>query len=207
MAGERGLAAYPNGATWLSIRMCELDAAIAPRIYGDIQPYGSGPTSAGVQQPTIEQPAETKPTGMSWEDAAERLERLREQGEPFTSQSDLANRFGCSPSTVHKAIHSSLTLTAWSKSNAAIPKGLKSNAVAFSCTAQNRELKPDQEALIREYLQRDLPPKEAPLLRASPLRHQFEYVYGLEDPDESPRILVANRSRSRTFAVRFARLF
>jgi biotin operon repressor len=41
---------------------------------------------------------------MTWQDAAERLKRLRAQGEPWTSQHQLAEQIGCSPATIKKAI-------------------------------------------------------------------------------------------------------
>jgi hypothetical protein len=48
-----------------------------------------------------------------WEDLRDRLERLRNQGEPYTSNHKLAERFGVSSSTVHKAIQNSKKLQAW----------------------------------------------------------------------------------------------
>src|SRR5262245_23313747 len=50
---------------------------------------------------------------LSWEEVADRLERLRAQGEPYTSQKRLSERFRCSVATVHKAIHSSNLLEQW----------------------------------------------------------------------------------------------
>jgi hypothetical protein len=61
---------------------------------------------------------------MSVEEAAERLNRLRLQGEPFTSQHQLATQVGCSSGTINKAIHSKDELAAWAKPPEAAPRAV-----------------------------------------------------------------------------------
>jgi hypothetical protein len=50
-----------------------------------------------------------------WQELADRLERLRSQGEPWTSYDEMRKRFEPMPSTqtLHKAVHSTPNLTAW----------------------------------------------------------------------------------------------
>jgi hypothetical protein len=57
--------------------------------------------------------------GLPWQEAAGRMERLRRQGEPFTSQATLGEQFGCAPSTVNKAIRLTPSLQGWAKRPAA----------------------------------------------------------------------------------------
>src|SRR5262249_22706866 len=67
---------------------------------------------------------ERKPNAgrMTWQEAAKRLECLRSQGEPFTSQHKLAGVFGCSSGTINKAIRSSPQLEKWAKPPEAAPR-------------------------------------------------------------------------------------
>jgi hypothetical protein len=51
-----------------------------------------------------EQPPDKPPAPITRQEAAERLERLRTQGEAFTSQHKLAEQIGCSSATINKAI-------------------------------------------------------------------------------------------------------
>ncbi len=52
---------------------------------------------------------------MSRTEARDRLIRLMNQGQPYTSQKELAERVGCSESTVHKAVTTDEGLKQWRK--------------------------------------------------------------------------------------------
>ena len=57
--------------------------------------------------------APTESSGMTWQQAAQQMERLRGRGEPFTSQQRLAKRLGCSSGTINKAIKNTPALKVW----------------------------------------------------------------------------------------------
>lgn len=61
---------------------------------------------------TVVEP-KTKTTETDWRDIQRRLERLRDQGEKYTTQAKLAVKLNCSPSTINKAISRSTKLNAW----------------------------------------------------------------------------------------------
>jgi hypothetical protein len=63
----------------------------------------------------------TRP-GMSLKEAVDRLERLRSQGERFTSQRELEKRIGCSLGTVCKALKETEELRLWSERPEASPR-------------------------------------------------------------------------------------
>jgi hypothetical protein len=73
--------------------------------------------------PSPEGGSATEPAaGTVWQDVQRRLERLRSQGEPWTSCGEMAERFSCSTQTVHKAIHATPELTLWTKKPDAAPR-------------------------------------------------------------------------------------
>jgi hypothetical protein len=114
------------------------------------------------------------------------LDRLRGQGEPFTSQSKLAEQFGCSSATINKAIKNTPALQTWAKPTAATaPKAQSLNAVVTDCTAQRRELRPEDEAAVREFIETAVPEVKAWFL-ALPTEAQLEV---LDDPDQYQTIL------------------
>ena len=81
--------------------------------------------------------------GVIWQDAAQRLERLRAGGEPFTSQHDFAKRFCCSPATVNRAIRDTPSLHPWAKpETTTAPKALSINPLVTDNTAQQCEADP-----------------------------------------------------------------
>lgn len=61
---------------------------------------------------TVVEP-KTRTSETDWRDIRQRLERLREQGEQYTTQAKLAAKLTCSPSTINKAISRSTKLNAW----------------------------------------------------------------------------------------------
>jgi hypothetical protein len=89
-------------------------------------------TRAGDMQRPPADGAESKATavGITWQEAAERLERLRGQGESFTGQSKIAEQLGCSSATINKAIKNTPSLQKWAKPTAtSAPKAQSLNEV------------------------------------------------------------------------------
>jgi hypothetical protein len=123
--------------------------------------------------------------GRSWRDVADRLERLRKQGEPFTSQHQLANQLGCSSGTINKAIRHMPSLKAWAQRPEVDPRAQSLNEVLTDRTAQRRELDPADDAAIREFIEAAEPATRAWFLAMTP-EDQLDY---LNDPDNHPRIL------------------
>ncbi|MGH7172810.1 MAG: hypothetical protein ACRELG_21215 [Gemmataceae bacterium] len=148
-------------------------------------PAGAVIPAVPAVQPTEQTASETTSTGMTWQEAAERMERLRGQGEPFTSQHKLAELFGCSSGTINKAIHSSPQLTAWAKRATTAPRAQSITPVVTDRTAQVRELNPEDEAAIREYIEQADPETKGWFL-ALPTDKQLEVV---NDPDKHQKLL------------------
>jgi hypothetical protein len=91
--------------------------------------------------------ADGGPTKMTWQKAAERLERLRQRGDPFTSRGKLAKQLGCSTFTVHKAIKQTASLQAWAKrapAKAKVQQGIE--GPVLDNTPESREPNPQDEA-------------------------------------------------------------
>ena len=134
------------------------------------------------QQPEVEhgEPTPAKP-GMSVQEAAARMERLRSQGEPYTSQHKLAKALGCSSKTVNEAIHKTPSLQGWAKQQGkATPRAQSINPVVTDNKAQSREPDPADDAAIREYLERDLTPEERAFFNGLSREDQLAV---LDDPD------------------------
>jgi hypothetical protein len=85
--------------------------ATEPRADGSDQ----GETEQTTEQVVDDDPTETASGGMKWQEAADRMERLRKQGVAFTSQHALAKSVGCSSGTINKAIRNTLSLRPWAK--------------------------------------------------------------------------------------------
>jgi hypothetical protein len=148
---------------------------------------GVGDQQAPQAESKGEQPAEPKPAGMSWQEAAKRMERLRTQGDPFTSQHKLADLFGCSSGTINKAIRETPSLKAWAeRQTAAAPKAQSLNDVVTDRTAQSKEPDPADDAAIREYLERDLTADERAFFNSLSRDDQLDF---LDDPDKHRKIL------------------
>jgi hypothetical protein len=125
--------------------------------------------------------------GMAWQEAAERMERLRRQGEPYTSQHKLAEQFGCSSWTINKAIKETPPVQVWAKRSGAAPRAQSINDAVTDRTAQSREPDPEDDAAIREYLERDnLTPEERAFFNGLSREDQLFY---LNDPDKHQKIL------------------
>jgi hypothetical protein len=123
---------------------------------------------------------------MTWQEAAERLERLRGQGESFTSQAKLAEQFGCSSATINKAIRNTPSLQTWAKpTSTTTPRAQSLTEVVTDRTAQRRELKPEDEVALREFIETAAPDVRAWFL-ALPTDKQLEV---LDDSDPYHKIL------------------
>jgi hypothetical protein len=107
-------------------------------------------TDSADAQPEAEAPRKATWT---WQEAAECLERLRQQGEPYTSHEKLAKQLGCPKTTVHKAIKKTASLQAWARRQPKDPKAQSLNPVVSDNTAQTREPEP---------VPRSQHPKESP---------------------------------------------
>jgi hypothetical protein len=153
-------------------------------LYRELIGVGQGPAPV---EPDRAGPAEPE-VGMTWQEAAERLERLRAQGEPWTSQHKMAKLFGCSSGTINKAIKETPELRAWAKrQTAAAPRAQSLNDVVTDRTAQSRELGPDDEVAIREYLEReDLTPEERAFFNSLSPEDRLDF---LDDPDKHQKVL------------------
>jgi hypothetical protein len=134
--------------------------------------------------PCVESKAHAQP-GMPWQEAAERMERLQKQGAAFTSQQQLANDFHCGVATISKAIKRTPSLQDWAQKPGGSPKSQSINAVVTDCTAQSRELNPEDDAAVREFIELADPEVKAWFLALSP-EDQLAYV---NDPDKHQTIL------------------
>jgi hypothetical protein len=122
---------------------------------------------------------------MTWQEAAERMERMREQGEAFTSQGVLAKRIQCAKSTINKAIRNTPSLKNWAKRKAGSPRAQSLTPVVIESTAQGRELDPADDAAIRQFIEKAEPETKAWFL-ALPTQEQLNY---LNDPDSHQKQL------------------
>jgi hypothetical protein len=107
-------------------------------------------------------------TDADWRDVQDRLLRLREAGEAFTSQRDLAERLKCSVATVNKAVNDSASLKGWMvRHGKRSPKAQSLDEVVTDSTANQREPDPaaggldnDEVDKIMGLLIEQAPPKE-----------------------------------------------
>jgi biotin operon repressor len=152
------------------------------------QPEGAPESEAeGAAEGAGERQANLKRAGKSWQEVAKRLERLRAQGEPWTSQHKLAEQIGCSSGTINKAIRETPELRSWAKrQTAAAPRAQGLNDVVTDRTAQSREADPADDAAIREYLERDLTAEERAFFNGLSREDQLDF---LDDPDKHQTIL------------------
>lgn len=111
-----------------------------------------------------ESPQQTK-TRADWRDVQERLLRLREAGEAYTSQRDFAERLNCSEATINKAVNKSPELKGWMARHVKrSPKAQSLNEVVADNIPSQREQDPavdglpDDEAdlIFAELLQEDI---------------------------------------------------
>lgn len=126
--------------------------------------------------------------GITWQDAAERMERLRKQGVAFTSQRRLAGDFGCSSATINKAIKATPSLQMWAKQPIAAPRSQSINDVVIDRTSQCTETNPEDDAAIREFIENADPETRGWFQALS----EDDQLFHLDEPnklDEKGRIL------------------
>jgi hypothetical protein len=120
---------------------------------------------------------------MTWQEAAERMERLRSQGEAWTGYREMAKRCnGCSTATIHKAVASSPELTKWAKPQAA-PRAQQSldneKSGVKESIIQQREPDPAAEAAdveLRKLIESD-PEERAFINEINGASRQFQLWY------------------------------
>src|SRR5262249_23492358 len=96
-------------------------------------------------------------------------------------------QLGCSSATIHKAIKQTPSLQKWAeRKGAAVPKAQSLQDVVADGTAQSREPNPEDEAAIREYLERDLTHQERGFFNGLSREQQLDF---LNDPDKHQTIL------------------
>jgi hypothetical protein len=127
----------------------------------------------------------TEPTRMTWQDAAQRLKRLREQGEPWTSQHKLAKAFGCSSRTINTAIKMTPELQPWATPKKGDPRAQGINTVVLDNAKQTQELQPEDAAAIREFIETASPTEKAWFLSLS----EGDQLDFLDDPARHQKIL------------------
>jgi hypothetical protein len=127
-------------------------------------------------------------TRITWQQVAEKLERLRAQGEPWTSFDKMARQIGCAKATVKKAVDCKPALRAWAKRPAAPRAQQGLDGPVIDNAAQQRELAPEEEAAIREFIDHADEEERIWFLGLS-VEDQLNY---LDDPDPLPK----DRNRS-----------
>ena len=106
------------------------------------------------------------------QEVAERLERLRSQGEPFRSQGAYAKQFGCSKATINKAIKQTSSLQTWAGlDKIKAPKAQSLTDIVTDAKPQEREPDPadcmpaEDVDKILEHLVSKTPPDKLDELR------------------------------------------
>src|SRR5262245_54370441 len=136
-------------------------------------------------------PAETgsvpgvKQSSMSRQEAAVRLKRLHARGEPWPGYRKLATDFGCSTRTLYNAVHETPELHDWAKPKDPDPRAQSLNEIVIDRTPQSSEPNPEDEAAVREFIERADPETKAWFL-SLPSRTQSEVAC---DPDRHQKIL------------------
>jgi hypothetical protein len=148
-----------------------------------------GPTPSSMQTLTrFDSALPNESVHMTWQEAAEQMERLRAEGQAFSSQQKLADKFGCSSGTINKAIRQTPSLEAWAKRQTAAPRAQSINDVVTDRTAQSTEPNPEDNAAIREFIESADSETKAWFL-GLPHEKQLEVV---SDPDKHRKILKRN---------------
>lgn len=118
--------------------------------------------------------------GMSWQEAADRLTRLRAQGEPWTSYRTFADQFGCSSATIKKAVDRTPELHSWAKRQPAPRAHQGLGGPVIDNAPQQCELDPEDSAAIREFIE-SADDETRAWFHALPPEKQLEVV---NDPDK-----------------------
>ncbi|MCI0350195.1 MAG: hypothetical protein L0Z53_12295, partial [Acidobacteriales bacterium] len=133
-------------------------------------------------------------SGMKWPDVAQRLDRLRLQGEPFSSQQKLAEQLGCSAATINRAIRETPRLKPWACPGTE-PKVSRLAGPIFDGCPQSREPTPgslfEEEDIDRAmaYVAEEAKPtvKRELMLLPPESRHRIAELLA-NDPDSSNKI-------------------
>jgi hypothetical protein len=151
---------------------------------------GEREKETGAGQPTPvegagENAGSTPAAGMTRQEAAKRLERLRSQGEPWTSFAKMAEQLGCSSGTVHKAVCNTPSLQDWARQPEGAPRTVgqarcrttrtEGADKAMTDNARSRELSPENEVAIREYIEQ-ADPSDRAMFQAMPTEKQLELL-------------------------------
>ena len=131
-----GLSAMGDGLT-AGIKKMQRHADSYSSLFAeDLEPPENDPPGLGFTT--------TSAADVSWHDVQARLIRLCDAGEAYTSQRELADRLGCSESTVNKAINESAKLKGWMLRHAKprIPKAQSLDKVVTDNTLSRREADP-----------------------------------------------------------------
>ena len=143
--------------------------------------------------------------GVKWEQASTYMIEMRNRGERFTSQPDMANRLGCSPATIHKAIDRTDELKEWTARPAYSATGMQSlDGIVADSTPQQREPDPtnivedeDVDEALQYLMERVEPEEKARINTMDPAskRELAETVY--RDPDREEQVMRWRNSRPR----------
>jgi hypothetical protein len=97
----------------------------------------------------------------------------------------MGQQIGCSRSTVHKAVQNTPELQAWARRQRSSAKAQSMNEVVTEAAEQDKEPDPEDEAAIREYVERADAQSRAWFL-AQKREDQLAF---LNDPDRHDKIL------------------
>jgi hypothetical protein len=175
------------------------------------------PPERSTPDPLSVSPEENNPkkaNRVTWQEAAKKLNRLRQNATDWTSQEKMAELFGCAPATVNKAIRNTPSLRDWARPS---PGGRRVQSLTpankegehvdlvVDNTPQTRESDPTEHALIREFLEEcdakiaqfgdsgdkkklDEWAKKKDWFEELCTEDQIFYLRSDEDPEESPRV-------------------
>jgi len=136
------------------------------------QRVGDGSAEGEVRAANGENAGVGKPETVRWQDVRDRLERLRETGEPYTNHKDLAERMRCGRTTISKAIHRSTKLKGWMARGRSTPapRAQSLNEVVADNMADPRAVDPsdylpddDVNITMRELIEQAEPEERAKL--------------------------------------------
>jgi len=142
-------------------------------------------------------------SGVDWQDIRDRLLRLRSQGEPFTSQRQLAQQLECSLATINKALNSCNTLKGWAARSRGQPRTQSLNEIVTDNTPSQREPDPadslpdDEVDRIFALLLAVAQPEERGWLNAldADKRRELVRLYQEQQNDQHPEDEAPNGNR------------
>jgi DNA-directed RNA polymerase specialized sigma24 family protein len=148
----------------------------------------------------------------TWKDIQKRLERLREQGESYTSQRELAARLGCSESTINKAIQASDKLKSWMGTQMVgkMPRATSLNEAVLHDAEQTTEHDPsetipddDVDIILTKLMEEAKPEERAKLNELGPEeRRSLAKTYLQQCSDNEPSPLTGDSAGLRAHLVK-----